>query len=200
MSDEERGEDEPGSGRRARGILSRALEIWANPAHRFVILFLPFLAVVSIGYPIFVKNFNGVVQTFIHLTAYLDYWLVDSFGSNVVLDGKIVRYGGFTVKIVDECTGIYEMLIFSAAVLAFPTSPRNKVLGLLLGNPAIYVFNVARIAVLIVVGRFEPGIFDFMHVYFMQATMIVMITSVWLGWIIWVVKEREEAPTSTAPA
>jgi archaeosortase B (VPXXXP-CTERM-specific) len=90
------------------------------------------------------------------------------------------------------------MLIFSAAVLAFPTSWKKKAVGLLLGNPAIYLFNVVRIAMLIVVGRYWPGAFDFMHLYFWQATMIVMIVSVWLLWIIKVVRTDEAPLPATA--
>ena len=88
-------------------------------------------------------------------------------------------------------TGIYEMLIYSAAVCAFPTNWKNKSIGLLLGNPLIYLFNVLRIGMLIWVGHVERSWFDFMHVYFMQATMIVMITSVWLLWITRVVRDRD---------
>ena len=50
---------------------------------------------------------------------------------------------------------------------------------------------------LIVVGRFWPAAFNFMHLYFWQATMIIMITSIWLLWIIKVV--RTDEPDSAAP-
>ena len=67
--------------------------------------------------------------------------------------------------------------------------------GLLLGCPLIYLFNVARIAGLIAVGRYWHEAFEFMHLYFWQATMIVMITSVWLLWIVKVVQREDQ----TAP-
>jgi exosortase/archaeosortase family protein len=67
-----------------------------------------------------------------------------------------------------------------------------------MGCPLIYLFNLIRIAMLIVVGRFWPPAFDFMHIYFWQATMIVMITSVWLLWITKVV--RHDATASSDPA
>jgi hypothetical protein len=51
---------------------------------------------------------------------------------------------------------------------------------------------------LMVVGRYYPAAFDFMHLYFWQATMIVMITSVWLLWIMKVVRSGEEP--APAPA
>ena len=53
--------------------------------------------------------------------------------------------------------------------------------------PIFYSFNVIRIGVLMVVGKHWPEYFDFMHLYFWQATLILMITSVWLLWITQVV-------------
>ena len=180
------------------GRSSRLREVWDNPAYRFVLLFLPLLGVVSILYPLFVKHFNFVIQAFIEATATIEYYFLNLFSSEVRLNGKMVWFGNFVVKIIDECTGIYEMLIFSAAVLAFPTNWRDKGLGILMGCPMIYLFNLLRIAMLIVVGRFWPPAFDFMHVYFWQATMIVMITTVWLIWITKVVRRDETTPAHTA--
>ncbi len=178
----------------APGPIERLREVWRNPAYRFVLSFLPYLAVVAISYPLFVRHFNPIVQWFIVATAQVEYWVFSIFSSEVRVDDKLVFFGGFAVKIIDECTGIYEMLIFAAAVLAFPTTWRKKAIGLVLGCPLIYFFNVLRIAVLIIVGRFWPSGFDFMHLYFWQATMIVMITSVWLLWIVKVVRDDEEEP------
>ena len=49
---------------------------------------------------------------------------------------------------------------------------------------------------LVWVGRFHNELFEFMHIYFWQATLILMITSVWLLWILKVVRRDEpSAPT-----
>ena len=100
------------------------------------------------------------------------------------------------MEIIEECTGLYEILIYAAAVFAFPTSLIKKGIGIALGAPILYAVNVVRIAFLIWIGRFYPEIFDFMHLYFWQATLILMITSVWLLWIFKVV--RHEAPAHPA--
>ena len=60
----------------------------------------------------------------------------------------------------------------------------------------IYVMNVARIVALLVVGRYSDYWFDFMHLYFWQVTMIVMIASAWMAWLWWVVRDE----TDPAPA
>jgi hypothetical protein len=44
-----------------------------------------------------------------------------------------------------------------------------------------------------VVGRYYRESFDFMHLYFWQATMIAMITTVWLIWIAKVVRDDKAA-------
>ena len=57
--------------------------------------------------------------------------------------------------------------------------------------PILYAFNILRILVLLLVGRYQHDLFDFMHLYFWQATLILMITSVWLLWIFKVVRYGE---------
>jgi archaeosortase B (VPXXXP-CTERM-specific) len=187
---------EAGSATRAGptpGLMDRLRAVWRNPAYRFVLLFLPYLGFVSILYPLVVENYFGIVQAFIEGTAYLEYWIFSWFTEDTKLEDKLVYFAGFAVKIIDECTGIYEMLIFTAAVMAFPTTWRNRGLGVVLGCPLIYLFNVVRIAMLIVVGRYWPMAFDFMHLYFWQGTMIIWIVSIWLLWIIKVVRSDEDA-------
>jgi exosortase/archaeosortase family protein len=80
--------------------------------------------------------------------------------------------------------------------MAFPTGIRNKIAGLALGIPLMYLFNVVRIIALMIVGNYAHSVFDFMHLYFWQVTLILMITSVWVLWIMKVVKRGEEAPAS----
>ena len=107
-----------------------------------------------------------------------------------------MQLGSFNVLIIEECTGIFEVLIFLAAVLAYPTGWVDKLIGIALGVPILYAFNIARILVLLWVGRFHNELFEFMHIYFWQATLILMITSVWLLWILKVVRRDEpSAPT-----
>jgi len=175
----------------APGLLARARSVWDNPAYRFVLLFLPYLAFVSILYPLVVEHYFGIVQAFIEATAAIEYGIFAIFSDDVELNDKLVHFNGFAVKIIDECTGIYEMLIFGAAVLAFPTTWAKRGVGIAMGCPLIYLFNIVRIAMLIVVGRYWPAAFDFMHLYFWQGTMIIWIVSIWLLWIVKVVQDDE---------
>ena len=166
---------------------SGELPLWKNPAYRFVFLFLVYLGCLALAYPKFRERYAGAVDVLARFTAHAEYWVFSIFTRHTYVSDKVVSYKGFAVNIIEECTGVYEVLIFSAAVLAFPTSWQNKGVGLGLGVPLLYLFNVLRIGVLMLVGKYQPEYFDFMHLYFWQATLILMITSVWLLWITQVV-------------
>ncbi len=170
---------------------------WKNPAYRFVFFFLVYLGLVAWLYPIFRERNVEVIDALAEMTAAAEYYFFSLFTDRVSLGGKVVSFHGFAVHIIEECTGVYEVLIFTAAVLSFPTTWANKGIGLGLGIPILYGFNVLRIGVLLLVGKYQPEYFDFMHLYFWQATLILMITSVWLLWITQVVnRDWTRSPSS----
>jgi archaeosortase B (VPXXXP-CTERM-specific) len=109
--------------------------------------------------------------------------LIAAFSERATQHADVVTYDGFSVRIVSECFGLLEMAIFSAAVLAFATTWRKRAIGIAVGVPTIYAFNLARIVMLLWVGRHANTYFEFIHVYFWQATLILVITSLWLVWI-----------------
>ena len=46
----------------APGLIERIREVWDNPAYRFVLLFLPYLGVVAVTYPLFVTARPRIVN------------------------------------------------------------------------------------------------------------------------------------------
>jgi len=179
--------DAPSAGRRGR--LATALRsILQSPFRRFVLLFCLYLAAAGLAYPEFRFRVPGFIHWASEATAKVVYWTLLPFTSDVYQSGKMVTFHGFSVTIIEECIGVYEMLIFATGVLAFPASARSRTIGLLMGLPLLYAINVARILMLVVVGHYAPSQFDFMHLYFWQATLILMITGVWLLWLYAIVR------------
>lgn len=177
-------------------LYEKAREALLNPANRFVVLFLVYLAALAFFYPRVSLRYADAIDELARWTAVISGAVMEPFFEDVTQKFKMVLFGGFAVEIIEECTGLYEMLIYAAAVFAFPTTLVKKGLGIAMGFPILYAINVARIVFLIWVGRYYPGSFDFMHLYFWQATLILMITSVWLLWIFAIV--RRESPPRTA--
>jgi exosortase H (IPTLxxWG-CTERM-specific) len=177
------------------GSLRRLL---VNPAHRFLVGFALLLGVEAWLYPIATQRWFGAVDALTTATARIEYRVASWISADAAIEGKQVWLGGFSVRIIEECTGIFEALIFAAAVLAYPTSWARRAIGIGLGVPLLYLINLLRILALLAVGRARPDLFEFMHLYFWQATLILMITSVWLLWIFAVV--RREPPGAARAA
>jgi len=161
----------------------------------FVATFLGLLLVGAILYPLFSIALAEPLRGFMAFTAHICGGILGIFYSDVSVSSRFLTLRGFSVEIIEECTGIFEMLIFLAALISYPASWRSKLIGILLGLPALYLFNVIRIVFLTMVGVYYLNLFDFMHLYFWQATLILMITSVWVLWILLVVGREKRSST-----
>ncbi len=172
--------------------------LWSVPTYRFAFLFLALLTGFSAIYPALRLRFGDHFTAAEAFTAKLVYWTMSLFLSEVGFSKpNVVSFGRFPVSIIDECTGVYEAVLLAAALLAFPTGWGRIALGFLIGFPMIYAMNLARIAMLLVVGRDYPHLFEFMHIYFWQVTMIAMVASTWLVWVRWAVRAGETPRPAT---
>lgn len=100
----------------------------------------------------------------------------------------------FSFILVPECGAIEIMAIFLAAVIAFPTTWRRRLIGVVAGTPIMYGVNIFRLTVLAIVGALDQSKgriwFNFAHEYVWQAVYIVFVVAVWLVWVEYVVKGK----------
>lgn len=183
------------SGSPGRGGGRRAKKRTLSPVLKFALSFLGSLVVLGVAYSLLTARFEGIMIALERATAVLTASVVSMVSDNVVLNGKTVVYLNFPIEIISECTGLLEMVIYCAAVVAYPATVRKKLTGVAAGVVVIYLFNVARIIILLLVGAYSVRLFDFMHLYFWQATLIIMIAAVWSAWLYLVVyREKEKTP------
>jgi archaeosortase B (VPXXXP-CTERM-specific) len=121
-------------------------------------------------------------------TAWILGAVFSSSGASVVRNGAVVTINGFALEIIDECTAVFSSIVYCACILAYPTTLRNKGLGVLIGIPALYAINVLRLVVITFVGLSAPHLFDFVHVYLWQASFIIFVVILFLLWLKLVVK------------
>lgn len=158
-----------------------------SPVVRFVVLFLVLLILISVGFSQLFTRYHERILWLMEGTAWISGSLLSIFSDSVHHSGVFVSYKGFSVEIIDECTGLFEMLIYMAAVFSFSTTLRKKLIGIAMGIPAIFVFNLIRITILLVAGAKSMEVFNFMHLYLWQVTLIIMISTIWIGWLYLVV-------------
>lgn len=104
-------------------------------------------------------------------------------GIAVQIEGAILRTSGFGVRVLSGCNGMEAIVMYTAAVLAYPVSWRAKGIALLVGFPVIQVVNIARILGLLMVGQYWPTLFHDAHVFVAQGVMICMVAALWFWWI-----------------
>lgn len=95
----------------------------------------------------------------------------------------------FPFILIPECGAIEIMAIFLAAVLAFPTLWRKRIIGLAAGLPVMYGVNILRLTVLAIIGALDSSRewFNFAHEYVWQAIYIIFVVAVWLLWVEYIV-------------
>lgn len=103
-------------------------------------------------------------------------------GQPVEREGTILRNARFAVNIRNGCNGVEAMLIFLAAVLAFPASWKSRLAGLGLGILAIQLVNLLRVVALFLTGVYFPRIFDTSHTVIWQTIVILFGVMLWIFW------------------
>jgi archaeosortase B (VPXXXP-CTERM-specific) len=160
---------------------------------KFCLIFLGLLIVLATTFPYLSDRFNQQVYWLNAATANVTGFFLGILGSTVRVSGTVVSLPNFSVEVVGECTGLYEVLIFLAAVIAYPAGWRKKLIGAGLGIPFLYAVNIVRMVFIMVVGNWSPQTFNFMHLYFWQVAMILIIVTAWVLWIEKVVHYERKA-------
>jgi len=153
--------------------------------YRREILFLTvFLALLGGGFTLISVPWvnDHVIEPFTAGIAQVSGGVLDAIGQNVTMQGTVIRNARFAVNIRNGCNGVEAMLIFLAAVLAFPASWRSRGLGLVLGILAIQVVNLIRVVALFLTGTYYPSLFDASHTVVWQTVVILSGVLLWIFW------------------
>ena len=114
-------------------------------------------------------------------------FLLQLLGMHPTVEGALLSAGGFSVKIIDECSALFVFILFSSFVLAYPTSLKNKAIGLIFGIPSLFVVNTLRLTVVFFAGLWRPDLFEYVHAYLWQTIMIILVFISCLAWLHYVV-------------
>jgi exosortase H (IPTLxxWG-CTERM-specific) len=147
----------------------------------FVVLFGVFLGagyLLSIYRPIV----EHAIVPFTAFIAKVSSFLLRIFGSEAHATGTRLSGQGVSFELRNGCNGVWATIIFVSAVLAFPSSLRVKLWGVLLGFCAIFVLNLARVISLYYIVLYYPKLFEGAHIYVWQTVVIGAAVLLWLYW------------------
>jgi exosortase H (IPTLxxWG-CTERM-specific) len=143
-----------------------------------------FLAVLIFGFSALAWNpvNDSLVEPFTGWVARASGALLGWMGQDVAMRGTVIESPKFSVNIRNGCNGVEALLIFLAAVLAFPASWREKLTGLALGAVAIQAVNLVRVVALFLTGAYYPKLFDTSHTVVWQTIVILCSVLFWIFW------------------
>jgi exosortase H (IPTLxxWG-CTERM-specific) len=143
-----------------------------------------FLATLIAGFAALAWNpvNDALVEPFTGWVARASGTLLDWMGQDVTMRGTVIESAKFAVNIRNGCNGVEALLIFLAAVLAFPASWREKIIGLLLGTVAIQAVNLLRVVALFLTGAYYPKLFATSHTVVWQTVVILCSVLFWMFW------------------
>lgn len=145
---------------------------------------------------------QAVIQPFTEALAMLSAGLVTLFDKDVVSQGIILRSlsNGAAVAIQPGCNGVEAMICLTAAILAYPASAYQRVMGLLVGFIAIQALNVVRIISLFYLLQWNQQWFEWAHLYVWQALIFLDVLIVFVIWIRWLSRNDSESNTPIVAA
>jgi exosortase H (IPTLxxWG-CTERM-specific) len=97
--------------------------------------------------------------------------------------GSIINLPSIALDVKFGCNGLEAVMIYSVAVIAFPSSWKKRLIGIAAGFAVIQVVNILRIAGLAYAGVHFPGLFEYIHVYVAQGIMIAVALGVFFVYL-----------------
>jgi len=105
------------------------------------------------------------------------------FGLEVTVEDTLLILETTTFEIIQECTGLFAIMIYVSCVLAYPAKIIKKGEGILLGVSLIFLLNITRMVFLVYIGDHHHDLFEYVHSYLWQGTFIIVIILLWFIWI-----------------
>ncbi len=125
---------------------------------------------------------DAVIVPFTAGIAYVSAGVLNALGEKVEVTGTEIRSSSFGVNIENGCNGVETALLFGAAVLAFPSSWKRRLLGLGAGFLAIQVLNLFRVVSLFWIGLHRPALFNSSHTVIWQSIVVLFGVLLFLIW------------------
>ena len=163
---------------------------------RFLVIFFGIWALLW-AVPYVLGTFPPGVKRLCPITATVLGHILSLLGFRTTVDGVYVNFGSAEFMIIAECTGYTAMALFLSVVVAYPSSIREKLLGLAIGFPLILAFNMFRLVVMAVIMAYRPQYFEVAHLYFWQVALIMFVVAIVILWTQKLVGREKTLPVSS---
>lgn len=145
------------------------------------LLFLTKLLVLST--PLYLILWLGIDLGFLQeVVTRIIFSFLNLIGTSAERYGFQLVFNGFSFYISKDCTGWKGMLFLAALILSTKSSWKKRCVGLAVGIPAFFSFNLLRILFMIWIGLKDRPLFYLLHDFLWQLSMIAVVLILWFMW------------------
>ncbi len=126
---------------------------------------------------------GAAADTLANFTASSTGVILNLFGADAVVDGCLISSPDFAMGIIFECTGLVPLAILLPAIIAYPSTVKQKLIGVGIGIMGIYLVNLVRTVSLFYVGAYFPNFLDTAHFLVWQSLIMLLAIILWLLWV-----------------
>ncbi|HXX57752.1 MAG TPA: exosortase H [Thermodesulfovibrionales bacterium] len=95
-------------------------------------------------------------------------------------DGSLIHLPAISLDVKFGCNGLEAVMIYSVAVIAFPSPWKKRLIGIGAGFVVLQTLNILRIAFLAYAGIHFKSLFEYLHIYVAQGIMIAVSLGIFL--------------------
>ncbi len=118
-----------------------------------------------------ILDINGAYSSAI---VFLTATILEIFGITSTYSGSLINLPSISLDIEFGCNGLEAVMIYTVAILTFPATWENRLIGFTAGFLVIQVLNLIRIVALAYAGVYHRDLFDLIHIYVAQGVMIAV--------------------------
>lgn len=155
-----------------------------NSARRRLVFAGRFLGLLLLLYVVVAVNpvNDHVVVPFTAFVTRVSGVAVRLFDAEVRVSGTTMASPRFAIDVRNGCNAVEAMILFTAAVLAFPAPVRWRLAGLAIGLPVLQLVNVLRLTSLFWLGAWRPDLFNVVHIALWQSVIILIGVAMFVFW------------------
>lgn len=137
---------------------------------------------------------DGYSQVIVFMTAKI----LGLIGIPVTTDGSLMHLPSISLDVEFGCNGLEAVMIYTVAVLTFPASWKERLIGIVGGFLVIQVLNLIRIVALAYAGVYHRELFDLIHIYVAQGVMIAVALGTFVLYLTYLNRPREKREEAIA--
>ncbi len=101
---------------------------------------------------------------------------------HAALAGRVITSPGANLNVTRGCEGIEMFLLLVSGILAFPTSWKRRVQGLLVGSLLAYLLSVLRLMALHYILHYSPRAWEALHGLVLPLGPIILMALFFMRW------------------